>query len=269
MVGPSSAASSSRRRSSSDIRPWSSVSTRCAVLARARSSAGRRRASRAVPRPRRRERSARPGARVTHVPPRSASTWCRACGQARDVGLGAAGREPDGGVRGEPQQVEHPPAGQVLGGDDARGHRGQPRVLFPRRHQPVRAERGRGRAADDEAEEPAGAGRGEPGADGRDQRVDHLGAPRGPSGRSVPSDSSTSGTPASAGDRTDGQGGEIALGMRVRGSQRVGDLAGPEAMERSWHDRRPRGSACHEAPRMDVRPPGPSPRRGDGRARRR
>ena len=112
------------------------------------------------------------GTRVDRVPRRR---------EAGDVRHLAAGDERERRVRGQPEELDHPAARERL----ERGGRGrrlrEPGVLVPRRHEPVGRDRCGQRAADHEAEVPAGAHRGDPGLEGR-QLLDHLVASDGPSG---------------------------------------------------------------------------------------
>ena len=98
------------------------------------------------------------GTRVDRVPRRR---------EAGDVRHLAAGDERERRVRGQPEELDHPAARERLEGG-GRGRRlREPGVLVPRRHEPVGRDRCGQRAADDEAEVPAGAHRGDPGLEGR------------------------------------------------------------------------------------------------------
>ncbi len=85
--------------------------------------------------------------------PADASQDAVACrGERREVGHRRPGHEPDARLGRQPEQLDEPAAGDLLG--DRRGRRDdvQAGVLVPGAGQPVGAERGRRAAADDEAE---------------------------------------------------------------------------------------------------------------------
>ena len=86
-----------------------------------------------------------------------------------DVREARTAGQPEAGVGGKPQQVEHPVAGDLLGGSGGRRRRVEDRVLVPRRGQPVGAYRCRQRPPDDEAEEARPRRRHEAGLDRRRQ----------------------------------------------------------------------------------------------------
>ena len=89
-----------------------------------------------------------------------------------EVGHGGAGDEPDVSAGRETEQVERPRGRRVLHRHDARHRVAHRRVLVPCSRQPVRRERGRVRASDDPAEEPAGRHPHQPGLDPGGELVD-------------------------------------------------------------------------------------------------
>ena len=80
-------------------------------------------------------------------------------GEGGDVRHLAARHERERRCSGQPEQLEHPAPGHGLESGDGRGRPGEACVLIPRGDEPVRCERGRECAADDEAEVAARAHR--------------------------------------------------------------------------------------------------------------
>ena len=165
-----------RRRASGRIRPWSSAGDRGR---RAEAEVAQRQVDGGVPvladaargpgeppvRPSPVEVPAGPG---EHLLP--------AGGQAGEVGHRGAGDEPDVGVGRQAEQVEQPgrrrpPRRRSVPGCGVP----HPGVLVPGADQPVGGQRGRQRAADHPAEEPAGRHRHQAGLDVPGQQVDHVG----------------------------------------------------------------------------------------------
>ena len=128
--------------------------------------------------------------RSTSQPARS-STRYRAAARPEKLAMVAPGGPADAAARRQVQQLEQPAGRHVA----QRGHRGrdlaQRRVLVPRAGQPVGAEGSRQGAADDEAEEPAGAHRHQARLRGGGQLLDDLlrggGAARAGPHRGAPS----------------------------------------------------------------------------------
>ncbi len=105
--------------------------------------------------------------------PAPASTRCRADGERGEVGHHPAGDEPDGRRGRETEQVEEPPARDLL--DHGRGGRGrvQTGVVVPTARQPVGRERGGVAAADDEPEVARTGDAQQPGCRPRRELGDH------------------------------------------------------------------------------------------------
>ena len=82
--------------------------------------------------------------------------------------------EREGGVRGNPEQLLRPGTGGVLDDDTGRTERDQPEVLVPRRHEPVRCERGRQGGPDHEAEVATALAGDDSGFNGGRELLDHL-----------------------------------------------------------------------------------------------
>ena len=97
----------------------------------------------------------------------------RGC-EAGEVGHRRAGHEADRALARQPEQVEHPPPGDLLDRRRGRGQRPQAGVLVPGRGQPVGAQGRRQRAADHHPEEAAGRDRDQPRLARRGQQVDHV-----------------------------------------------------------------------------------------------
>ena len=106
--------------------------------------------------------------------PAPASTACRRGGEPGEVGhLQPPVTNPTAASAGRPSRSITQRAGSLLQGRRGRSRRPQPVVLVPRRDQPVRGERRRVRAADDESEEAAGAHRRETGLGERGEGLEH------------------------------------------------------------------------------------------------
>ena len=100
-----------------------------------------------------RDRSARPAARAPRRPsPTRSSTAWRATARHVVFAIWPPVTKPDAGLARQPEQLEQPAADDLLDDGRGRGQDVQPGVLIPRARQPVGRDRGRQRAADDEAE---------------------------------------------------------------------------------------------------------------------
>ena len=99
-----------------------------------------------------------------------------ACGgEADEVGHLSAGDERRRRAVGQAEQVDEPAGGDVLGDRGGRGERDEPGVLVPGRGEPVGRERGRVRAADDEAEVARAGGGDDPALGTFGERLDDRG----------------------------------------------------------------------------------------------
>ena len=122
-------------------------------------------------------------ASVVEVPAGVGQHLLAAGGQAGEVRHRAAGDEADVGAGRQPEQLEQPARGGLLGGHDARRREAQSAVLVPGADHPVGGQRRGERPADDPAVEPPGPHRHQARLDGLGEQVDHLTRGYGASGQ--------------------------------------------------------------------------------------
>ena len=90
-----------------------------------------------------------------HIPPHGSQGVMAGRGETGEVRHLPTRHEPDGSFEGKAEHVDQPPGSDVFDGSRPRRWPSETGVLIPRRHQPVRRQRGRQRAPDHKPEETA------------------------------------------------------------------------------------------------------------------